>query len=310
MRYVVALAVVAGLLVALPAAARQQAETVTVKVGQTVPLKTVFDKKKTYTIVMSGLVTLTLNDGGGKETYDPFHGAQAENCQNAGPGSVYLQIKDKNGPAISASHAYKPPLYRVPCRLDHRYEFQVNDGPAVSDLEGSATAYIPLQPDPRYWTASGSFKLQITEPPRRDVILKVLAFDERFASKSDPLLADARLAGAGRIVDLDGDRDVRGVFALKLIWLERADTQLTLRPVSPGTWGYNRKKRSVFGLLEVVKANDKICQVGGQWNLALRQGASDAAVLQPRRCSGIPGQFTWTEPSSTVAATVKEVKVK
>ena len=106
MRYGVALTVVVGLLLALPAAARQQAETVTVKVGQTVPLKTVFDKKTTYTIVMSGLVTLTLNDGSGKETYDPFHGAQAQSCQNDGGGQgVNLQIKDKNGDAIEISDA-------------------------------------------------------------------------------------------------------------------------------------------------------------------------------------------------------------
>jgi hypothetical protein len=294
---------VLALVLALPAAARVQDETVTLKVGQTVPLKTVFDKKKTYTIVMSGLVTRTLNAGGGKVAYDPFHGAQGANCENAGPG-VYLQIQDARGLLIDYNDAGRPP-----CRTDHRYEFQVNDGPVVSDLVGKAKAYITLGEAPG-WTTSGSFTLKIKEPPRRDVILKVLAFDERFASKQDPLLADARLAGAGRIVDLDGDTDVRGVFALRLMWIERDDAELTLKPVLPNLWRYNKKKRSIFGILEVVKASDKICQVGGQWNFVLRQGASDAAVLQPRRCSGIPGQFTWTEPSSTVAATVKEVKVK
>jgi len=304
-RYGVALVVVAGLLVALPAAARQQAETVTLKVGQTVSLKTVFDKKKTYTIVMSGLITRILNDGTGKIVYDPFHGAQGASCENAGAG-VYLQIQDARGSlGIDYKGAGSPR-----CRTDHRYEFEVNDGPVVSDLVGKAKAYITLGDAPG-WTTSGSFTLQIKEPTRRDVILKVLAFDERFASKKDPLLADARLGGAGRIVDLDDyeGRDVRGVFALKLIWIERDDTELTLTPVIPSEWRHNKKKRSIFGLLEVVKASDGICKVGGQWNFALRQGASDAAILQPRRCSGIPSQFTWTEPSSTIAATVKEVRV-
>jgi hypothetical protein len=313
MRYGVALGLAVGLL-AVPASARQQTETVTLKVGQTTPLKTSFNKSTKYTITVSGLVTLTPTAACVNcvaSTYDPFHGVQAKNCENNGGGvAVNFQINDPRGPTINASDAYKPPVYTIPCRKDHTYVFQLNDAyPPSWDINGKASAYIPLEPDPTYWTASGSFKLSI-EPDRarRDVILKVLATDERSASKVDPLLADARFVGSGRIVDLDSDEpEVRGVFALKLMWVERDDTELTLKPVKLVL--YNKKKRSVFVLLEVVKSNDRTCKIGFQWNFAMRQGASDQAALQSRGCNTAPTNFLWSEPRSAIATTVKEVEV-
>jgi hypothetical protein len=188
MRYGVALGLVVGLL-AVPASAGQQAgaETVTVKVGQTIPLKTVFDKKTTYTIVMSGLVTLTLKDGTGKQIYDPFHGMQGTNCELNGPG-VYLQIKDAAARLIDFSDADKPR-----CRSDHRYVFEINDG-ALPQLVGKATTYIPLQPDLTYWTVSGSFKLTI-EPAEPEPVAVVL-FGVK-AREDKGLVATASLDGRG-----------------------------------------------------------------------------------------------------------------
>lgn len=309
MRHGVALAVAVGLVITLPAAAREQAETKTVRVGQTVPLSTVFDKKTTYTIVMSGLVTLTRNDGGEKWTYDPFHGVQAQSCQNDGGGqAVNLQIKDKDGPVISVSDAYKPPLYRVPCRPDHRYEFQVNDGPVVSDLDGKATAYIPLQPDPRYWTASGSFRLQIKPlaDPRRDVEFTVRATKEVSASARDELLADVRLSGSGRIVDLDGARQARGRLLLTVVWLTRDDTELTLKPI--GSWRYNQKQESVGGSLQVVKSSERACR-NRQMAITLGRTKKQRAYVRmadPSGCSG--GKLiAWLEPESEVDLTIQEV---
>lgn len=309
MRYGVALTVIAWLLIAVPAAARQQAETVTVRVGQTVPLKTIFNKKQTYTFVVSGLITRTLNDGSSTIVYDPFHGMQAANCQNAGLG-VYLQIKDARGDTINASDAYRPPVYTIPCRKDHRYEFTLNDAyPPAWDINGRATAYIALGEAPG-WTTSGSFTLRIKSPPRRDVIVKVLAADERAASKQDPLLADARLLGAGRIRNLDGDKEVTGAFALRLLWVDRDDTELTLMPVNEEAWRFNKKKRSVFGVVSVVKSNDPSCRKGYEWLLALRQGASDQAAIQMKsKCAGLPPNLVWTQPTSTIAVTVREALV-
>jgi hypothetical protein len=195
MRYGVAAAlVVVGLLLALPASARQQAETVTVTVGQAVPLKTVFDKKTTYTITVSGLVTLTLKNGTGKQVYDPFHGMQGTNCEQSGVG-VYLQIKDPRGDTINASDAYKPPVYTIPCRKDHRYEFQLNDAyPPGWDIQGKAAAYIPLRPDPTYWTVSGSFKLTIEAEPPEPVASIIWGVR---AKKKKGLLGLAHLNGRG-----------------------------------------------------------------------------------------------------------------
>jgi hypothetical protein len=193
MRYGVALALLVGLL-ALPASAGRQTETVTVKVGQTIPLKTVFDKKTTYTIVVSGLVKLRLNDGSGAEWYDPFHGAQGPNCEQSGVG-VYLQIKDARGATINASDAYKPPVYTIPCRSDHRYSFPLNDAyPPAWDIQGKAQAYIPLQPDPAYWTASGSFKLTI-EPAEPEPVA-VIRFGVN-AKEEKNAVATAFLEGRG-----------------------------------------------------------------------------------------------------------------
>jgi hypothetical protein len=191
-----------ALVLVLPASARQQAgETVTVKVGQTVPLKTVFDKKTTYTVVVSGQVTMRLNDGSGTPTYyDPFHGAQGPNCEKSGVG-VYLQIKDPRGDTINASDAYRPPVYTIPCRRDHRYTFQLNDAyPPSWDIHGKAKAYIPLQPDPAYWTASGSFKLTIEAEPPEPVATIIWGVHAR---KKKGVLAQAHLNGRGLMETLE-----------------------------------------------------------------------------------------------------------
>jgi hypothetical protein len=179
-----------ALVLVLPASARVANDTVTVKVGQPVPLKTVFDKKKTYTIVMSGLITFTLKNGTGKQIYDPFHGMQGANCESAGP-SVYLQIKDAAGRLIDYSDADKPP-----CRSDHRYVFQVNDG-VLPQLVGKATAYIPLQPDLTYWTVSGSFKLVVEEEPPEPVASIIWGVR---AKKKKGLVGLAHLNGRGLMV--------------------------------------------------------------------------------------------------------------
>jgi hypothetical protein len=157
MRLGVALAVSIGLVIAVPAAARQQDDSVTVRVGQTVRLTTVFDKKTKYTVVMSGLVTVTAP--GFKFTYDPFYGF-VESC----PGkdvrpAQNLQITDEHGGILDPAAAGRPA-----CRSDHRYEFQINEG-LLPDLVGRATARITSTvPTPGY-THRGSFTLQIKPTP-------------------------------------------------------------------------------------------------------------------------------------------------
>jgi hypothetical protein len=303
-RHGVALAVVVGLLIALPAEARQQGETTTVTVGQTVPLKTVFDKQQTYTIVMSGVVTLTLTATGATETYDAFH-IYSGNCESPGRG-VYLQIKDAHGNLIDDSDAGRPP-----CRSDHRYEFEVNEAPAW-DLDGKAVAYIPLRAAPG-WTASGSFTLKIEkeEVGRRDVIFKVLAKKEARASKTDEFLADARLGGAGRIVGIYGGGSLgRGVLSLTLVWLLRDDAHLVLRP--EGIWLYHRKKKGVFGHATVVKSDEPKCRKGSDVSIALLELPRSVAQVASRApgCSALYDALLWKESASTIAVSVKEVQVK
>jgi len=160
MRRGVAVAVTIGLVLVAPAAARQQDDTVTVRVGQTVPLKTFFMKREKYTVVMSGLVTVKAT--GFKFTYDPFYGF-VTSCpgKDVRPAQNF-QITDEHGGILDPDAAGRPA-----CRADHHYEFQVN-GRAIPDLFGRATAKIvSTVPTPGY-THSGSFTLQIrpaTEGP-------------------------------------------------------------------------------------------------------------------------------------------------
>jgi hypothetical protein len=316
MRRKLFLASLLALTLVLPAAARQQfGETVTLKVGQTVPLKTAFDKETTYTIIVSGLVTLSPTAACVNctpSTYDPFHGVQAQNCEKDGGGvGVNFQIKDRRGDTINASDAYKPPVYTIPCRKDHTYAFQLNDAyPPSWDIDGRAIAYIPLRPDPTYWTASGSFKLQIKEglPPRLDVNFYVAAKKELVAS-DDPKLADALLRGSGTIVDIDGDTQPRGKLSLTLVWLLRDDARIVLRPTDE-RWRYDKAKRSLFGYFEVVKSDEPTCERGAQWAVLLVRGrTNDAAVLRASQCKGLT-KLVWREPSSAVITKIIESKVR
>jgi hypothetical protein len=305
-RQAVVLGALAALLLVLPAAARTVDDDVTVRVGQTVRLKTFFAKDRKYTIVMSGLVTLTLKDGTGKQIYDPFHGMQGPNCEQSGVG-VYLQIKDSRGDTINASDAYKPPVYTVPCRSDHRYEFQLNDAyPPSWDIAGAADAYIPLEPDPRYWTASGSFSL-IVRPaqPRRDVVFKARGKKETTESARDALLADVTLSGAGRIRDVDGDAQATGLFKVTLVWLTREDTQLTLAPT--GKWRYNASRQAVLGPLKVVRSSDGTCLKKTGMRMTLSK-LSGLAAVGLSGCNGLSKAF-WTYKRSDLTLIVDEVRV-
>ena len=161
MRRGVALAVLLGLAVAVPAAARQQDDNVMLKVGQKVPLTTVFDKKTKYTITVSGQITVTAT--GYNFTYDPFFGYVASCPGKDVRPAQNFQITDEHGGILDPAAAGRPS-----CHSDHRYEFLIN-GRTFPDLVGRATASIAaLAPTPGY-TYSGSFTLQIkpasTEPP-------------------------------------------------------------------------------------------------------------------------------------------------
>jgi hypothetical protein len=329
-RYGVAFVLAIGLLVALPAAARQQAETVTVKVGETVPLTTVFDKKKTYTIVMSGLVTMTLKVGNLTQVYDPFYGAADANCTNSGP-SVYLQIKDASGNLIDHGAANNPT-----CRNDHRYEFVVNDRyPPAWDLHGKATAYITLQPNPRDWTVSGSFKLQIeVEPTQPAAVIRfvVNANEKRNVVArahlngrgvmEAPEITEGGLADRARLVPVttftgvtpeltfvrEGLRDRRVV-------VEATSGELTMQ----GAAGSADERFSLRLNVEVVASNVSSCPERSK----TRRGARGKVVLIDYPRGGKRDAFvnasldlpcgvddSWVSPDSNVGITVTRAKKK
>lgn len=292
MRRGVFLALVCACIVAIPAAgASTQAETVTLKVGQTVPLKTVFDKTKRYRIVMSGLVTMTLKEGNQTLVYDPFYGAQDANCTNSG-ASVHLQIKDAAGNLIDFAGAGKPP-----CRKDHRYEFLVNDSyPPGWELHGKATSYITLQPDPKFWTVGGAFTLRVEEEPAEPVA--VVIFGARSNKKG--LLANTSLTGRGVMdtTDRKGDRLANPARFLPRPTVpefqydnELRDRRITMEVTSGRLWmqgapGSKEERLSLDLLVEVVVSNKPSCPA----RTKTRRGARGKLVLvdYPR---GAPDDF-------------------
>ena len=287
-----------ALIVTLPAAARPQDETVTLRIGQTVPLETVFDKTEKATIVMSGLITRTTT--GLTYIFDPFYG-NAANCQKAGPG-VNLQIEDEAGRLIDFADAGRPR-----CRPDHRYEFVVNENyPRYWHLHGEAKAYIPGQVKTPGWTDSGSFTLQIKggTSGRRDVRFTVEAKKE-LVTLNDPLLADVRLSGTGRMNDLDGASTARGLFHLTLVWLTREDTHLLLRP--EGKWTYSKSAKMVSGGLRVTRSSDGSCLKGRAPNAISLLGRKRQAHVNMGLCAGFTF-LRWREPKSEVEVSVKEVR--
>ncbi len=295
------------------------------------PLKTVFDKKKTYTVVMSGLLTMTLKEGGLTHTYDPFHGAEDANCTNSGP-SVYLQIKDASGNLIDYSTAGKPP-----CRKNHRYKFVVNDAyPPAWDLHGKATAYITLQPNPRDWTVSGSFKLTVEAGPRgargRHSLCRQRRREERAsslprictagASMETPELREGGFADTARLVPVttltgvtpeltyvrEGLRDRRVV-------VEATSGQLSIQ----GAPGSADERFSVRLNVEVVASNVPSCPAASK----TRRGARGKVVLVDYPRGGKRDAFvntsldlpcsvdeSWSTPDSNVGITVTRLKKK
>jgi hypothetical protein len=318
---------VLAFVLALPAAARLADDNVTVKVGQTVPLKTVFDKKRTYTIVMSGLITRTLIDGVGKIVYDPFHGAQGENCQNAGP-SVYFQIKDARGGLIDYADAGRPR-----CRSDHRYVFQVNDAyPPIWDLEGAAKAYITLGEAPG-WTTSGSFKLSIEAEPPKPVAIVIFGAN---AKKRKGLVGAAQLTGRGRLETTEikegGLADTARLFPVETVLSgapefryseEPRDRHLTVQVTSgelimQGAAGSKAERLSLRLIVEVVTSNKPSCPARSK----TRRGARGKLTLiyYPR---GAPDSFvntvidlpcgvdeSWTDQDSDATILVQRLKKK
>jgi hypothetical protein len=287
-----------ALLVVLPAAARQLDDDVTVKVGQTVRLKTFFNRDRKYTIVMSGVVTLTPRSTGPTVFYDPFYASASSSvCPSTSP-SVFLQIKDAHANVIDFSTAGRPR-----CRPDHRYEFQVNDAyPPAYDLDGGANAYVALDPGST-WTASGSFSLVVrSAEPRRDVVFKVRAKKEFVVSVKDPLLADVRLSGTGRIADLDGARTTSGLFQATLAWLTRDDTLLTLKPT--GTWRYNSGRRAVQGPVRVVRSSDGTCLKKSGLTMTVNKLAGSAS-LTLNECNGLTKAY-WSVKKSDLSLSVEE----
>ena len=112
---------------------------------------------------MSGLITLTLKESGPVPQHTTLR-RRTDELHQLRPQRL-LQIKDASGNLIDFAGAGKSL-----CRNDHRYEFLVNDAyPPAWELHGKATAYITLQPGPRYWTVSGSFTLTVrgAAAPRR-----------------------------------------------------------------------------------------------------------------------------------------------
>jgi hypothetical protein len=301
-RHGVFLALVLALVAAVPAAAVSEEETVTLRLGETKRLQSIFDKEKKVTLVVSGVITREFG-GGLTQSYDPFHGYTG-NCQNAGAG-VYLQIEDAHGKGIDYNGAGRPP-----CRSDHRYEFTINDSPPAWDLDGKATASITLRASEGV-TTSGSFTLRVIgASKRRDLVFKVLAKKELQASKADLFLADVKLGGAGRIVDLDsGDpvTEARGVLSLTFEWTNRDDTHLTLRP---NQGSYRAGKRRAFVSMRVLSSSEPKCPKGTFFQMVLDQNPMRAHVepVSARECGRIVGKLlSWKEPASEIAVKLSVV---
>jgi hypothetical protein len=162
-----------------------------------------------------------------------------------------------------------------------------------------------------YGDNAGSFAatFDVVAAGRKDVIFRVLAKEELKASKVNELLADARLGGAGRIVDLTGEHTIRGVFSLTLVWLHRDDGHLTLRPV--GGWPYSKSKRVLYGSVEVVKSDEPRCPKGYRLLVGLRQNPDLATVaLTEGGCGAFRQSLSWREPGSAIAVSVEEVRVR
>lgn len=290
-----------GLLVALPAAARVHDEAVTLVAGEAVPLKTLFKSDAPYRVTVRGVITLTVSNV--PITIDPlfsFTGA----CQNAS-ARVGVRLLNVQGVDVFS------PFSAVPapkCCSDHTYTFTLNGPtPRTGVLDGRITAKNDITVKAaRGDTASGAFKLQITSlaDPRRDVRFKVVAKKESRASAKDPLLADVRLSGAGRIADLDGARTARGLFQLTLVWLTRDDTLLTVKPT--GTWRCIKDKRAVYGPVRVVKSSGT-CLKPRRMILTLTKRRGTAS-LSLNDCNGLD-RAQWLPKPSDIALSVQEVRV-
>jgi hypothetical protein len=156
------------------------------------------------------------------------------------------------------------------------------------------------------WTASGSFHLVVRPAEtRRDVVFKVGAKKESVASAKDPLLADVKLSGRGRIWDGEGAGTTVGLFQVTLVWLTRDDTSLTLKPT--GDWRYNASRRAVLGPVRVVRSSDGTCLKKSGMRMSLGKLAG-LASLTLSGCNGLTKAF-WTYKRSDLTLSVEERRV-
>ena len=297
MRNRVAVAIVVALLVALPAAARLQDETVTLSAGKSLRLKTVFEKAREYKVTVSGVVTLTVSNS--PITIDPLF-SYTGNCQNPSARSGVRLIDSRGFDVFSPFSTVPAPK----CRSDHTYTFTLNGPtPRTGVLNGRITAKNDITVNTaRGDTASGSFKLVVEAEPAEPAA--IVRFGAN-AKQAKGILDQAHLNGRGvmtaetirqgdladrarllPVATLSGEmpafRYVREGIRDRRLALEVTSGELIMR----GAAGSAAERFSLRLIVEVIASNVPACPASSK----TRNGARGKLILvdYPR---GAPDRF-------------------
>jgi hypothetical protein len=278
----------AAILALVPAGAASLADEPvrTLKGGERIPLTTVFDKNTTYTVTMSGVISIASPSSDGTvftQYYDPIYALGSNSsCANAGK-SAYLRIEATSGVFPSNLNTAGTPA----CNSSHTYTFLVNPAairPAYH-LNGKAYAWVAVGPSGGA-TATGAFRLAIksAEPMPTTVHFQ---FQQGGLPKGykGKVLLDTRTVGKGtiRVVDTrngypHGPASGTAVHIANYASLDLEDDHLVFK-LRNGVYreGKTPHDPRVVGVtMDVVRSNDGQCKPGAIVELLLSDGRGAA----------------------------------